>query len=207
MRQRHALAAILSAALVAGCAVGPRVVDTWRDPAYTGPAFKKIAVVGITDRESSRRIFETAFAATLREQGVAAVPSYDVYRTDEKMPREEIERLVRENGIDAIITARVVDRTQRIEITPATALAVPWPAHYRGYYGFYDYAWAFYHDPGYVTASDVVSIETNVYETSGFNIVWTGTSRTTNPANLEEESKGLAGGIIRELISSKLLAP
>jgi hypothetical protein len=83
----------------------------------------------------------------------------------------------------------------------------PYPAYYGNYYGYYDYSYGFYHEPGYVYSYEIVSIETNVYETKTFNIVWTGLSETTDPSNIEEESSGLAHGIITELINTGLIAP
>ena len=207
MRMKHVLAAALLAVVAVGCATGPKVVSAWRDPAYAGPAFKKVAVVGLTQNESTQRVFESAFAMKLREQGVAALASFEVKPAHEKLPREEVERLVKENGIDAIITARVVDRKQEIQAQPATTVVAPYPAYYGDYYGFYDYSWGFYHDPGYVYSYEVVSIETNVYETTRYGIVWTGMSETTDPSNIAQESEGLADGIIRELIATGLIVP
>ena len=207
MKLHHTLAAVWLAAIAAGCAAGPQVVSAWRDPEYRGPAFKKVAVVGLTDRDSSRRIFEDAFATKLREKGIEAVASYEANPSHEKLPREEIERLIKENGIDAIITARIVDRTQKIEVTPGATAIAPYPVYYRSYHGFYDYAWGFYHDPGYIESYEVVSIETNVYETSGYNIVWTGMSQTTDPTSLELETQVFVDGIIKELVAAGLLAP
>ncbi len=207
MKLRYFVAAALLAVIAVGCATGPRVVSAWRDPAFKGPAFKKVAVVGLTQNESTQRVFESAFAMKLREQGVQAVASYEVKPAHEKLPREEVERLVKENGIDAIITARVVDRKQEVQVQPATTVVAPYPAYYGDYYGFYDYSWGFYHDPGYAYSYGVVSIETNVYETTNFGIVWTGMSETTDPSNLGQECEGLANGIIKELIATGLIVP
>lgn len=207
MKLRLILSAALLAVIAVGCATGPKVVSAWRDPAYQGPAFKKVAVVGLTDRDTTRRVFESVFAQKLRDQGVAALASYEANPTHEKLPREEVERIIKENGIEAIITARVVDRKQETQVTPSTTVMSPYPAYYGNYYGYYDYSYGFYHDPGYVYSYEIVSIETNVYETKTFNIVWTGLSETTDPSNIEKESSGLAAGIIAELIATGLIAP
>lgn len=200
-----ALGAALAAALLCGaggCASGPQIVNDWRDPQFKGPAFRKVAVVGITDRETNRRIFESAFVAKLQEKGVEAVPSYDVAPADTKMSREEIERLVADANVDAIITTRVVDRSRRTEFS-----AGAYPSHYRDYYGFYDYSWGYYHDPSYVYRYEVVSLETNVYETRDYRIVWSGTSETVDPASVEAESERLASRLVDRLLSIGLLAP
>jgi hypothetical protein len=207
MRLKYRLAVALLAVIAVGCASGPRVVSSWRDPAYAGPAFKKVAVVGLTNNDSTKRVFESVFATKLRAHGIEAVAAYEANPTKEKLPRDEMERIIKENGIDAIITARVVDRKQETQVSAPTTVAAPYPAYYGDYYGFYDYSWGFYHDPGYVYSYEVVSIETNVYETSRYGIVWTGMSETTDPTSVEQESAGLADGIIKELVANGLLAP
>lgn len=208
MKKTMFLNAVMVVALLAGasgCANGPHLVNDWRDPQFKGPAFKKVCVVGITDRETNRRIFESAFVARLQEKGIEALPSYDVAPADTKLPREEIERLVKEADVDAIITTRVVDRSREAQVTPGTA--TPYPSHYRDYYGYYDYSWGFYHDPAYVYRYEVVSLETNVYETREFRIVWTGTSETVDPESVETESAQLADELVDRLVSIGLLAP
>ncbi len=207
MKLRICLAVALLAVVAMGCATGPKVVSAWRDPAYAGPAFKKVGVVGLTPNESTQRIFESAFAMKLREQGVQAVAAYEVNPAHVKMSREEVDQVVKDNGLDAIITARVVDRKQEVQVSAPTTVVAPYPAYYGNYYGFYDYSWGYYNDPGYVYSYEVVSIETNVYETKNFGIVWTGMSETTDPTNVGQESEGLADGIIRELIATGLIVP
>jgi hypothetical protein len=207
MKLRHCLSAALLAVIAAGCASGPEVVSAWRDPAYQGPAFSKVAVVGLTDRETTRRIFESVFAQKLSDRGVTAMASYEAIPTQEKLPKEEVERIVQEHGIEAIITARVVDREQETQFLPSTTARPSYPEYYGNYYGFYDYSYGFYRGPGSVHSYEVVSIETNVYDTRTFNIVWSGLSKTTDPSNLEQESAGLADSIIAELVASGLLGP
>jgi hypothetical protein len=208
------MAAILSAVILGsiilglvGCASGPKIVSSWRDPSYQGPMFKKIGVVGIAANDTNRRIFESVFVEQLRSTGLEAVASYEVNPTDQKLPPEEIETYCRENKIDAIITTRVVDISTEVQSTGPTVVAAPYPAYYGSYYGYYSTSWAYYQSPGYVYTYEVVRIETNVYETKNWSLVWTGTSETVDPSDIAGQSQTLSRALIQQLQIKGLVAP
>ena len=149
------LALIIAAiGTLTGCSSSPKIVSAWQDPAYKGPTFRKVLVVGITERAPVRRTFEDVFAARLREHGI-----------DKAAARDEIERIVREQGFDAILTTRMVGIDRQTTYTPGYTRVYPGTAYYRDFYGFYSHSWEAYHSPGHVTSYDVVRLETNVYAT------------------------------------------
>ena len=189
-----------------GCSSSPKIVSAWQDPAYKGPTFRKILVVGITERAPVRRTFEDVFAARLREHGIEAVASYNLISGNDKAAaRDEIERVVREQGFDAILTTRMVGIDRKTTYTPGYTRVYPGTAYYRDFYGFYSHSWEAYHSPGHVTSYDVVRLETNVYATDPGDLVWTGMTETVDPGKIQKESARLADVIMAELSTRGLL--
>jgi hypothetical protein len=196
---------VLLMAFASGCGGGPKLVNAWQDPEYQGPKFRNVVVVGITEKQTSRRIFEDVFSQRLRERGLNAAASYAELNENRKYEREEIEALIRERGFDAIITARVVGVDRQTSHTGGYATVYPGTAYYGDFYGFYDYSWGVYTSPGHTYSYDVVRIESNVYETSDWDLVWTGQTETVDPGEVEKESIRLADLIIGELETRGLL--
>jgi hypothetical protein len=198
-------AALVLVTLLAGCASGPKLVNTWQDPAYQGGPLRKVVVIGITDNATNRRVFEDTFAGRLQKNGVTAVTSYSVLPKNEKLSREEIEASVAAQGFDAIFTARVVEVDRQTSYSPGYTTVYPSMAYYNDFYGFYNYSWGVYSSPGYAYDYDVVRIECNVYETGEWDLVWTGMTELVDPGNVEKESVKLGDVIIAELRARGLM--
>jgi hypothetical protein len=201
---RRALAAA-SVLLLAGCATAPKIVNTWQDPQYQGEPFRNVLVVGLTEKETNRRIFEDTFASILRGQGVKAQASYTLLADHRGYEREVIEQVVADGEFDGIITARVVGMDRETSYTGGYAMAYPSTAYYHDFYGFYHQAWGFYSTPGHVYTYDVVRVETTLYETDDWDLVWTGMTETVDPGKIQNESAKLANVILGELKNRGLI--
>jgi len=188
----------LGALLTAGCSSGFKLVNAWQNPDYQGPRFKNVLVAGITDKETTRRVFEDVFSQRLSDRGVAAVASYSM-RTGADSSREEIEALVTQAGFDAIITARVIGVDRQTQYSGGYSTAYPSMAYHQDFYGFYNYSWGVYSTPSYAYSYDVVRIEVNVYETQEWDLVWTAQTERVDPGEVDKEAVGLADVIFKEM--------
>jgi hypothetical protein len=90
------------AALLVSCAPTTRLVSSWSDPASTALRDRKVVVVGVLDRSTLRRPFESAFVAELERRGVPAVAGYTLLGEGRVDPDSAAARL-RENGVWAVL--------------------------------------------------------------------------------------------------------
>ncbi|MBD3220778.1 hypothetical protein GF314_06010 [bacterium] len=201
-----ALALGLLILMTTGCASPPRLVHAWQDPGYAGPRLERILVVGISERASTRRVFESVFSAEFRDRGVAATPSYELFPGPERPDREEFLATVRARGFDGVILSRVVGVDREASVTPGYVVVEPAFAYRRDFWGFYSDSYAVYSSPGYVERYDVVTVETNLYEVAGPSLVWTGQTESVAPTGVEAESAGLARVMMQELVRRGLIA-
>jgi hypothetical protein len=198
-------AAIPLSVLLAGCAGGPKIVNVWEDPSYDGPRFRNVLIVGIAKSDANARIFEDVFADRLAGAGIAATPAYRVLPRDVKAAKEEIESVVAAKGIDAIFVTRVIDVDRQTSYSSGYTTVYPGTAYYHDFYGFYNYSWGVYASPSYAYSYDVVRLETSVYETQDYDLVWTGMTETVDPKDVAKESVKLADLIMKELKTRGLL--
>lgn len=107
--RRMLLAGLGLSVLLVGAASKGRIADQRLDEDVTHREFKKLIVLGITDDLQARKTFENKFVSHLRGRGLGAVTSYSL--VPDLMAQEDEETVVREiqaQGIDAVITVRVV---------------------------------------------------------------------------------------------------
>jgi hypothetical protein len=183
---------IMSALLLAACASTPSLTASWRDPTLAGPLPGKLIVVGVTQSDTARRVFEDGFAQALRTVGRDTLASHTVAGESGQISDERMKQAVIASGAAGVFTARVAHVDQKVDVVPGMA-----PAYAgRGFYGWYGSAWAMSQPE--VMQYQEATIETTLWDVKTDRVVWTGTTRTTetNPAKVTE---GLAKVLIDKM--------
>ena len=176
---RLAAVAIVAATLTS-CAASTQLTSSWADPAAAGHVFKKIVVVGVTDKATIRREYEDAWTQELAARGIDAMPSYKFGGADAKLDKDAAMAKLQENGAEAVLVTRLVDKeTVNTYYPPSySTVAAPSP-YYGGWYGYYSMGYSYMTSPGYVEENKVYRLETNLYDVHGDKLVWSGLTETT----------------------------
>ena len=176
---RLMLAAVAVASLTS-CAASTQLTSSWADPTAAGHHFKKIVVVGVTNKDAVRREYEDAFVAELKSRGVDAVPSYSFAAGEGKIDKDQAVAKLKELGAEAVILTRLVDRESYNTYYPPTYSTVAAPsAYYGGWYGYYNMGYSYMSSPGYVEENQVYRVETTLYDVTNDKLVWSGITETT----------------------------
>lgn len=185
---------IISLLLTYSCAT--TIVPTvWVDETYT-KKIEKVLVVGVAKRPGVRRIFEDEFGKQLKKRGVDAVSSYILIPFAEQLNKETIEPKIRDMAIDAVLVTRLLDEKKVSEYRPRGTYVVP-----KSYlYGYYDYySDSISRDAGYKVEGNVVTLETNVYETQEEKLIWSSLSKTFVQARSYKEIKSVIKAVMKHL--------
>ena len=98
----------------------------------------------------------------------------------------------------------VVGNDQKVNYSPGTVGYVG--SYYPTFWGYWDYGWSTVYQPGNVSLDTVVSVETRLYSVTDNQLLWAGTSRTTNPKNVQKFVTDLAEAVAREVRKAGLTA-
>ena len=196
----HAIPILAVLVFVAGCA-STTLQSEWRDPAYSAGPFRKIFVIGLSARDvTARRVFEDVMVSRLIAAGVQAVPAWQYVNGEGQAPEGVNSGAVESTGADAVLMARLVAIDKQISVNP---VMVPGPAY--GWYGPYAGWYSGWYAYPSVQQYDVVYVETTLFDTKTKRLVWSGTSRTVDPASVQQEAPGFADTIIGALQKAGLL--
>lgn len=199
MKPYFAVAAVL---LATACAQ-TSVKNSWRSPEDSGPALRKIMVVGVTSRADVRRTFEDGFVAELKAAGVDAVPSYASEPALDAESKERLRTAVKANGVDGVLVTRLVRRETQTQVVPGTPPPVGFAG--MGLYGGYPRMWGGYYDPGTVVSAEVVTAEVNLFRVATEKLAWAGSTETFAPSDIVKSTKDFAKVVIAALSKDKLL--
>jgi hypothetical protein len=198
------MSAVLLASLASACA-STTFTHTWKAPdaGSLDPRGHKIAAVYITSDESGRRLAEDVLVRKLNERGAQGVSTYSLIPTSELGNMAFVQARLLEAGVDGVLTMRVIDEHQEINITE-TWLRPGYAPYYGTFTGYWGYGWDYPYEPARVDT--VLRVETLVYSLVRDELLWAGTSRTVNPKNLPAFVAGLADDVAKRLMQQGLLA-
>jgi len=197
MSKRGVLSCVVIAC-VSACA-STRVETQWRDPATHAQdlAFRQVIAVALVDDEAERRVAEDELVRVLeagpaaRARGLRAVASYTLIPTPELDDVERARAKLERGGFDGAIVLRLVSSEERVHSVP----------------GRYETMWGrpVRYEPGYTTVDRIVRIETNLYSVSEKKLLWSGVTRTLNPADVRDLVDDVARAVGAELAEQGLL--
>jgi hypothetical protein len=163
------------AAALVGCAANTTEFNgVWVNPeAGHRVPVKNVLVVAINRDPTARRIFEDTMVAQLTTRGIKAQPSYRMFPEEVPPSPPVVEAAVRGAGVDCLLVSRILRETTDIRVTPGHAYG---PAGFAGMW-----SGAYSAPPNVYTVQKVV-IETRLFSTNDFVVLWSGTS-TTEPTS------------------------
>src|SRR5690349_12248562 len=93
---------LLGAFVCIGCA-STNMTGVWKDPSAQSAQLKKVLVVALVPRVTSRNNLEEHLAAELRQSGVQVVPSLQLIPAEKDLTKENVKSVVEQNGFDAVL--------------------------------------------------------------------------------------------------------
>jgi hypothetical protein len=208
------MATMLGALLFcAGCGgTGTQFSATWTSPDYAQMQdVDEVLVVAVTATEIRRRIFEDSLVSKLQNEGISAYPSNQFHESVDQLDQEQVEALIKERGIEAVIVTRLLNVEREDVYVPPSTTVSSYPSYGRPYYdswyGYYSHGYAVTHDPGYTYEKVTVSLETNLYDSANGKLIWSGQSDTFNPDSTQDVIGPTTEIIVDELVYQKLLSP
>jgi len=197
----NTLFAGLGAAVLISCA-STSLVSSERNPAYRGPALKRVMVVGATPDPRARKAFEDEFVAKLAAAGVSAVPSYPLIPESGTNDPAELRKAAESAAVDGVLAARLV----RVEESETALQTFNFEDRATSFYGFYSTGsttGAF--DPTLGGASNTITIHFDLYSVTAARLAWTGNAATFPSTDLTQLAAGLAYTLIPALKKEKLI--
>jgi hypothetical protein len=178
------VAAVATAAIGLLACSATTMVTSWKAPNANKATVKKVLVLGVSNTDSLRRTYEDDFVASLTKLGYLAVASYNWVPDASKIDEGALAARIKAEGVTNVLVTRLVGTKEVTTVTAPTygvGFAPYGPAYYGGWGSYYNYGYATMMSPGYVYTNNVVTLETNFYDSSKEKdaLLWSGQTETT----------------------------
>ena len=182
---------IAAATLALAACVSTTIRDSWTDPAWNGPAFRRVLVLGVSRDVPERRVFEDIMSQRIAQTGVQAIPAWRYLPESGRADEPTLDRAVRESGADGLVMSRIRSIDRRTSVSTVMVPAYYGPGWYPWYAGWYPAT--------DVRQYDIATVETSVFDTSTKRVVWTGVTETYEPTSVARDAPGFADVIANAL--------
>jgi hypothetical protein len=196
----------LVCALALGCASSTELTAVWSDPGFTGSPTGKIMAIGLGAKETGTRMFEDAMAAQLAAQKMVVYKGSTVFPVNAPIDSSALHQYITANHIDLLSVTRLVDISTDAEYVPGATTFVP-VVGYRNFYGYYSTSYVAVQEPGYMRTYKTATVETNVYSAATGGLVWSGQSKTVDPASLDIAVNDVAKALVKDMAKRGLFGP
>ncbi|MFO7614713.1 MAG: hypothetical protein R6W71_08760 [Bacteroidales bacterium] len=179
------------------------MIGSWSDPAAAEIRTDKVMVFGVTPRMDVRQNVENQMATMLKSKGVDITPSITVFPPGIK-DAEIIEKELINNGYNMAIVISLFDSKEDTRYVQGTVTYAPGPYHYpfRGYMG---YSYGQIYQPGYYETTTLYYLECNAYSLPEGKLVYSGQTKTVDPASLDKFSYDLASTLVKDMTQKGIL--
>ena len=197
----------LAASSALSCGTKTRISSQWLSPDYTGGAMHKILVVAVSETSLGRRTYEDRFADALSAHGVEAVSSYKLLPSDDRLSKAALQGVVQRENFDGVIVSRLLEVKEETTVVPPSTYVVPSYGGYGyGYYGYYGGGYDVVHSPGYTKTTEIVRLETKLWNAANSQLAWGITSETFDPKSTDDAISSVTKKLVKKLEQDGLLA-
>jgi len=190
-------------ALLFACSPSTKLVNKWVDPSLTSETlkpFEKVLVIARVKDETTNRITEDKIVAKMQ---TPALPSYG-FLLPSDTNQVLVDQKLKKDGFDGLIVMRLTDVNETVNYQQGSTSY--YGGHYGGYYrgrpgGYYGY----YSTPGYYTQDRTFYVETSIFSLLTEKLLWSGTTTTLNPTQLDETLDDIIYTIRKDMMKQGLI--
>ena len=198
-----AISILLVIAFGSACGTKTRISSQWLSPDYKGGPMHKILVVGIADTPMGRRTWEHHFAEALESNGAHAVASYKLLPNRDRLTKEDLEQTVRTDDFQGVVVTRLLEVKEETTYVPPSSHVVP--SYGYGYYGYYGRSYDVVHTPGYTRSTEIVRIESRLWNAADSELAWGIISETFDPKSDDDAIKSVIKKLVQKLADDGLI--
>jgi len=184
--------------MIASCS-NTKVIQDWtaegHDKTYQHPL-----VIGISDSQQTRQIFEKYFVSELAKNNVTATPSYTLISSKQKMNRETVMKAIEGTEIDSVIVTYLVSSETEVMYHES-----PLSQGYSGDPDSTKVSATLVSTRGRTSSAEIITLKNDLYDVETKTLIWTAQTRTVAPESIDEVVTDVTSLLVDQLLSDGIL--
>ena len=194
---------MLATVSAVSCGTKTEISKEWLSQRYRGGPMHKFLVIAVAETAQGRRTYEDRFVGALEAAGAEAVSSYEFLPDEDRITRAELLDLVSRENFDGVLVSQLLGvAKEKTVVQPSTTVV---PSYRYGYYGYYSRGFDVVHSPGSSETTEIVRLETKLWNASDKYLAWEITSHTFDPTSTDDAISSVTSKLVWKLSKDGLL--
>ncbi len=191
---------LLLSVFAVSCA-NTKIIDSWVSEEQSKP-YSHPMVIGVSDSQQTRRLFEKYFVSELKKINIAATPSYKLISSKQKMNRETVIKTIQETDIkiDSVIVTYLVSSETEVKQHDS-----PLSRNYSGDIEGSKMSATLIATRGRTSNTEIVILKNDIYDVKTRTLVWTAQTKTVAPESIDEVVTDVVELLINHMLSDNVL--
>lgn len=183
---------------IVSCA-NTKIIENWVDEEHIH-AYSHPMIIGISDSQQTRQIYEKHFVSELKKINVTATASYTLINSKQKMNRETVDKAIQGTDIDSVIVTYLVSSETEVKHHESPLS--------RGYSGDIEgsrLSATLIATRGRTSSTEIITLKNDLYDVESKSLVWTVQTRTVAPESIDVAITDVVDLLISQLLSDNVI--
>lgn len=186
------------AIMIASCST-TSMMQSWKEAELTH-SYKHLMIIGISDSQQTRQLYEKHFVAELKKKNITARPGYELISSKQKMSRETVVAAIKETEIDAVLVTYLVSADAEIKHRDS-----PLGDSYSGTAEGSEISATIVTNRGRSRTEEVFVLKNDLYDVQSKTLVWSVQTRTVGPESIDQVITEVTALLIDRMISDGMV--
>ncbi len=189
---------LLMAIALASCS-STSLMQSWKET-EAGHVYKHLMIIGVSDSQHTRQIYEKYFVAELKKRNVTATPSYELINSKQEMNRETVVAAIQGTEIDAVLITYLVSADEEIKYRDS-----PLGSSYSGTAEGSEISATIVTIRGRSSSEEVFILKNDIYDAQSKKLVWSVQTKTVAPESIDEVVTEVTALLIDRMFSDDII--
>ena len=183
---------------IVSCA-STKVTENWVHAEHSKP-YRHPMIIGISDSQQTRQIYEKHFVSELKKINVTATASYTLINSKQKMNRETVLKAIEGTDIDSVIVTYLVSSETEVKHHES-----PLSQGYSGDIEGSRLSATLVSTRGRTSSAEIITLKNDLYDVQTKTLIWTTQTRTVAPESIDEAITDVVDLLVGQMISDNVI--
>lgn len=184
--------------LIASCATTD-LLDSWKE-ADLDHSYQHLMIIGISDSQQNRQIYEKYFVEELKKLNITATPSYKLISSKQKMNRETVISAIKDTEIDAVLVTYLISAD--VEVKHRDSML---NVGYSGDVESNQMSATIISNRGQSRDEEIFVLKNDIYDARSKSLVWSAQTKSVGPESIDQVVTEVTELLIKEMLSDEII--
>lgn len=190
---------VLSLVMMVTSCSSTKVISSWKQEDL-GKTYHHPMIIGVSDSQQTRQIYEKHFVAELAKKNITATPSYKLISSKQKINRDTVIDAVKGTDIDAALVTYLVSSETEVNYQES-----PLNIGYSDESDDMRVSATLVSTRGRTNDAEIITLKNDLYDAKSRSLVWSAQTRSVAPESIDDVVIDVTSLLIDELISDGML--